>query len=236
MGGENAGVAGLDDYGRGSSPRGRGKHHYHPKSPSETRLIPAWAGKTADLERNPELEGAHPRVGGENHVARGCPIDGEGSSPRGRGKPFPAPSGTQTFGLIPAWAGKTCGGALARCCVRAHPRVGGENRWRELPDLYSHGSSPRGRGKLARRGSTPRRRGLIPAWAGKTAWRGTYESTGEAHPRVGGENPATVIVRPWPSGSSPRGRGKRAVEHKTNHQSGLIPAWAGKTLSASYTI
>ena len=209
MGGENAGVAGLDDYGRGSSPRGRGKHHYHPKSPSETRLIPAWAGKTADLERNPELEGAHPRVGGENHVARGCPIDGEGSSPRGRGKPFPAPSGTQTFGLIPAWAGKTCGGALARCCVRAHPRVGGENRWRELPDLYSHGSSPRGRGKLARRWSTPRRRGLIPAWAGKTH----YDCSGLTQA----------------AGSSPRGRGK--LRHFLSSLIGyrLIPAWAGKT-------
>ena len=209
MGGENAGVAGLDDYGRGSSPRGRGKHHYHPKSPSETRLIPAWAGKTADLERNPELEGAHPRVGGENHVARGCPIDGEGSSPRGRGKPFPAPSGTQTFGLIPAWAGKTCGGALARCCVRAHPRVGGENRWRELPDLYSHGSSPRGRGKLARRGSTPRRRGLLPAWAGKTH----YDCSGLTQA----------------AGSSPRGRGK--LRHFLSSLIGyrLIPAWAGKT-------
>ena len=193
----------------GSSPRGRGKHSNHFLGTPKKGLIPARAGKTCMASVQSSLTGAHPRVGGENHVARGCPIDGEGSSPRGRGKPFPAPSGTQTFGLIPAWAGKTCGGALARCCVRAHPRVGGENRWRELPDLYSHGSSPRGRGKLARRGSTPRRRGLIPAWAGKTH----YDCSGLTQA----------------AGSSPRGRGK--LRHFLSSLIGyrLIPAWAGKT-------
>ena len=50
VGGENAGVAGLDDYGRGSSPRGRGKRMPSGPPLAILRLIPAWAGKTGSSE------------------------------------------------------------------------------------------------------------------------------------------------------------------------------------------
>ena len=91
---------------------------------------------------------------------------------------------------------------------KAHPRVGGENDF-DIEALASAlGSSPRGRGKRlggdasnASWGSSPRgrgkrradepprrRRGLIPAWAGKTSRRASSRVMASAHPRVGGEN------------------------------------------------
>ena len=112
---------------------------------------------------------------------------------------------------------------------RAHPRVGGENP-SEVQFLESRaGSSPRGRGKLPvfRPVSLPD--GLIPAWAGKTSWDPGRCGRCAAHPRVGGENRSRSVVPFARAGSSPRGRGKRHPPGGCMRQSGLIPAWAGKT-------
>ena len=70
------------------------------------------------------------------------------------------------------------------------------------------GSSPRGRGKLRARGVGHGRRGLIPAWAGKTRVVRSGDSSAGAHPRVGGENLEGALRAALPHGSSPRGRGK----------------------------
>ena len=94
------------------------------------------------------------------------------------------------------------------------------------------GSSPRGRGKPACSDQRCRGRGLIPAWAGKTGCRCLYTPTGQAHPRVGGENTQGGDPGSLSWGSSPRGRGKRAVDVFTHPLARLIPAWAGKTLRA----
>ena len=49
-------------------------------------LIPAWAGKTRNPPDRRNVDTAHPRVGGENGVARLAYRMSTGSSPRGRGK------------------------------------------------------------------------------------------------------------------------------------------------------
>ena len=55
-----------------------------------------------------------------------------------------------------------------------------------------------------------------------------------AHPRVGGENSVWGrAVRPVP-GSSPRGRGKPCLHMAVSVSSGLIPAWAGKTVMRTF--
>ena len=91
------------------------------------------------------------------------------------------------------------------------------------------GSSPRGRGKRQNRVTSPRLDGLIPAWAGKTAWQSWTWTGSSAHPRVGGENSAACMASADAGGSSPRGRGKLPPSICPHHESGLIPAWAGKT-------
>ena len=70
----------------GSSPRMRGKPHGQSSLRSRRRLIPAYAGKTADKHSPTLLHGAHPRVCGENaRFARWVQVE-PGSSPRMRGK------------------------------------------------------------------------------------------------------------------------------------------------------
>ena len=172
-------------------------------------LIPAWAGKTVNINANDYVSRAHPRVGGENAQGVVKEIEYSGSSPRGRGKRWPLRTDENPAGLIPAWAGKTRSAASHRDSRRAHPRVGGENSEGLTPTFARTGSSPRGRGKRSYGEAGSTWDGLIPAWAGKThhgcfafcvcvglipAWAGkTIRHRGEpvadgAHPRVGGEN------------------------------------------------
>ena len=172
-------------------------------------LIPAWAGKTAGPGRSASRPGAHPRVGGENMAMASSSSTMRGSSPRGRGKPSVRLRKCTPRGLIPGWAGKTTAARLCPKNDRAHPRVGGENSSHALATSSASGSSPRGRGKRRRHRRRGGARGLIPAWAGKTAIVSLISKPASAHPRVGGENRLGVATRISKQGSSPRGRGKR---------------------------
>ena len=172
---------------------------------------------------------AHPRVGGENQCSHGLVEPGEGSSPRGRGKPQVFDCHWSFSGLIPAWAGKTRARGRRYPHSRAHPRVGGENAFWRWACVGQAGSSPRGRGKLHQLTNRIKAGGLIPAWAGKTRFGVGLASGRRAHPRVGGENVKSDSWTSLTSGSSPRGRGKPTTPAANPAPSRLIPAWAGKT-------
>ena len=131
----------------GSSPRGRGKLQSSRPLGRYRRLIPAWAGKTGEVERGRTGTTAHPRVGGENETDAGTEIEARGSSPRGRGKQPLMQRHHERIGLIPAWAGKTQFLKKNADECRAHPRVGGENIKVAAVSVGERGSSPRGRGK-----------------------------------------------------------------------------------------
>ena len=108
--------------------------------------------------------------------------------------------------------------------------MGGENPYSSTRFHRYWGSSPRGRGKHVAEHLRSTRRGLIPAWAGKTPQAPTTATCSGAHPRVGGENAwlnSWAVISP---GSSPRGRGKLALAAPPPGVVRLIPAWAGKTL------
>ena len=188
VGGENPDDTGRVCQGRGSSPRGRGKHVTARCERRVDGLIPAWAGKTWLRLLRAVILPAHPRVGGENKLALITDHTSLGSSPRGRGKPHGAGPARRRRRLIPAWAGKTV--PHSQCPRRngAHPRVGGENCTRGGSVTGSNGSSPRGRGKLKPLHRPTRPIRLIPAWAGKTAGKTSPTCPRWAHPRVGGEN------------------------------------------------
>ena len=112
---------------RGSSPLTRGKHGLGLGLVGGHGLIPAHAGKTADLERNPELEGAHPRSRGENLYVDVVPSMKGGSSPLTRGKLHAELLTQVDNGLIPAHAGKTAPRSPRSRPAPAHPRSRGEN-------------------------------------------------------------------------------------------------------------
>ena len=87
-GGENPSVACSFTASVGSSPRGRGKPYGSHTLAVLPGLIPARAGKTGRSGYRAPGGWAHPRAGGENASAVGVGSPLEGSSPRGRGKPF----------------------------------------------------------------------------------------------------------------------------------------------------
>ena len=88
VGGENQTVYKQLSQWSGSSPRGRGKQQGGPGDRCGRRLIPAWAGKTPGPWSLACSRSAHPRVGGENGGLLEGDVQGQGSSPRGRGKHF----------------------------------------------------------------------------------------------------------------------------------------------------
>ena len=208
-GGENiaALVAGLVYFG--SSPRGRGKLVLACNREPELGLIPARAGKTAQVVRITFVSTAHPRAGGENRRTTSRPRQQSGSSPRGRGKPGNHRLLRREPGLIPARAGKTARCPHGACSAAAHPRAGGENVIASSLEQYT--------------------RRLIPARAGKTRRNRPPRLTTRAHPRAGGENDCSRSAAALTAGSSPRGRGKPCIRRMRAGIRRLIPARAGKT-------
>ena len=115
----------------------------------------------------------------------------------------------------------------------AHPRSRGENGAWCGRRVFSMGSSPLTRGKLAPPSGRGHHGGLIPAHAGKTT-RGRGQSrSGSAHPRSRGENRRRYPDSCRPQGSSPLTRGKRRCRGGNRGHERLIPAHAGKTVAKS---
>ena len=85
----------------------------------------------------------------------------------------------------------------------------------------------RGKPRIPRRQGEHRRN--IPAYAGKTPWRGVGDPPNQEHPRVCGENRCGSMQLLPLGGTSPRMRGKRESPERNGHQCGNIPAYAGKT-------
>ena len=111
----------------------------------------------------------------------------------------------------------------------AHPRSRGENGAWCGRRVFSMGSSPLTRGKLAPPSGRGHHGGLIPAHAGKTT-RGRGQSrSGSAHPRSRGENFGPSFEGCSRTGSSPLTRGKLGGDKLVGVLSRLIPAHAGKT-------
>ena len=156
-----------------------------------------------------------------------------GSSPRGRGKRGPDHRIICQRGLIPARAGKTRDHGTRHDQRAAHPRAGGENNSGPTRRSARMGSSPRGRGKLTLTDTLTKLPGLIPARAGKTALSPPMGWNSTAHPRAGGENSTVERLSLSYSGSSPRGRGKRARIVGRSAGVRLIPARAGKTTTST---
>ncbi len=109
-------------------------------------LIPARAGNTYPVLPNRNYTGAHPRSRGEHSRSLSSHSARRGSSPLARGTHRGTLSGQARIGLIPARAGNTGIGGLARTRRWAHPRSRGEHVVRVLRFPSNAGSSPLARG------------------------------------------------------------------------------------------
>ena len=182
MGGEKTRKRGKQHENLGSPPRGRGKASAGNARQPNTRITPAWAGKSPYCSSFYRSHGDHPRVGGEKHLGKPSEVKRRGSPPRGRGKVPLARHFVHGDGITPAWAGKSPG--PPRCPQRAqdHPRVGGEKQMPRRPARF--------------------RPGITPAWAGKRLKRSHRSGI-----FISGPIPFhSVLHRPAGSGSSRAGR------------------------------
>ena len=176
----------------------------------------------------------HPRVCGEHLAVRTLRQNSPGSSPRMRGTHGIPGRCRSDDGIIPAYAGNTQVHMAGRVPLWDHPRVCGEHNMSRAGLAVNQGSSPRMRGTLDQ--CTPQRQnhGIIPAYAGNTGASSVSDSSRKDHPRVCGEH---GLGRPqWRVnvGSSPRMRGTLCDQGQHGRLYGIIPAYAGNTLTLSY--
>ena len=154
-----------------------------------------------------------------------------GSSPRMRGAPGGSLSSLILIGIIPAYAGSTRLRAMPAGARRDHPRVCGEHAPASTRRLVARGSSPRMRGAHTTGADNSFSDGIIPAYAGSTSERPSCRCRTWDHPRVCGEHRLSW-VSPWRLlGSSPRMRGAQRLGALPLVDYGIIPAYAGSTVS-----
>ena len=105
----------------------------------------------------------------------------------------------------------------------------GEKPGKNNGDLEQLGSPPRMRGKIYGKPAGKCRRGITPAYAGKSALRQRLPVAGEDHPRVCGEKSIPASSMDTFHGSPPRMRGKARVCHLSRGWVRITPAYAGKS-------
>ena len=107
--GEHRQVEGLTGRQEGSSPRMRGAPTRRSALIAGGRIIPAYAGSTSCLANILWGASDHPRVCGEHPRERATRGRVKGSSPRMRGARVVFMGSSFLPGIIPAYAGSTCG-------------------------------------------------------------------------------------------------------------------------------
>ena len=136
-------------------------------------------------------------------------------------------------GIIPAYAGNTADDHKQDRFRRDHPRVCGEHLAHERvpPELF--GSSPRMRGTQIPPLQGVFSFGIIPAYAGNTPVHNSLATRRRDHPRVCGEHHHQALPKWLAEGSSPRMRGTLLIMTNQRKHDGIIPAYAGNTISRS---
>ena len=132
----------------GSPPRMRGKDPEPPSVGQHFGITPAYAGKSSAQVNVKAVKEDHPRVCGEKGVTKMFLCGVQGSPPRMRGKVFRAAEKTGTFGITPAYAGKSHPSDHPVNVVKDHPRVCGEKQAVHSTWSAAPGSPPRMRGKV----------------------------------------------------------------------------------------
>ena len=133
--------------------------------------------------------------------------------------------------IIPAYAGSTGRRATQPRPKPDHPRIRGEHTPRSTKRPRRRGSSPHTRGAPALRPVHGRRPGIIPAYAGSTKKERMVADEAKDHPRIRGEHSLAPPTDRGSTGSSPHTRGARSGSPGDTRTPGIIPAYAGSTLS-----
>ena len=132
-------------------------------------------------------------------------------------------------GITPAYAGKSVSRLLRKASLWDHPRVCGEKPRSAHQRARLWGSPPRMRGKVSPGSSERRACGITPAYAGKSREVLINVPGSGDHPRVCGEKDQVKSMSTEDVGSPPRMRGKESLHTPTCRNTGITPAYAGKS-------
>ena len=154
----------------GSSPHSRGTQISDVSSMTLARIIPAFAGNTPQGLRHPFRRWDHPRIRGEHKFGTLSKKKTSGSSPHSRGTLQKAIWYINRSRIIPAFAGNTSKGQNLRMRRWDHPRIRGEHERTSAYGDMNEGSSPHSRGTRVLHRRRLRAFGIIPAFAGNTAF------------------------------------------------------------------
>ena len=215
--------------GSGSSPHTRGARRRPSRRLVRRGIIPAYAGSTRYRVSPSSRMKDHPRIRGEHPRSCSTVAVSLGSSPHTRGAPTCVGGVSQAVGIIPAYAGSTSLDICRKKPTSDHPRIRGEHKLERVARNCQNGSSPHTRGAPPEPPSRPRRRRIIPAYAGSTASPPCRRSAAMDHPRIRGEHFIKYGIIPSSEGSSPHTRGARRSRARTSWAAGIIPAYAGST-------
>ena len=175
----------------------------------QSRITPAYTGKTNAYGSFLTDVKDHPRVYGEN-VLNGI-------------------TGALGSRITPAYTGKTLSSWGTPPKAQDHPRVYGENPGGLPPLTPDTGSPPRIRGKPTDGHKPFALARITPAYTGKTAYPHLCFLLWEDHPRVYGENAPTSPSSAPATGSPPRIRGKLSGCPADMNHDRITPAYTGKT-------
>ena len=136
-------------------------------------------------------------------------------------------------GIIPAYAGNTSRHPVSWSVGGDHPRICGEHLERALTASAASGSSPHMRGTHIQLWFPPADMGIIPAYAGNTDMYARFSPFAWDHPRICGEHVGQRLLAQAAGGSSPHMRGTPPWSPQTHGLEGIIPAYAGNTLTVT---
>ena len=207
----------------------RGKADSRPVSRLRAGIIPAYAVISKCLRQNTRISVNRPRVCGEKFVADLKPMDQAGSPPRMRGKGDDTIQTDSDRGITPAYAGKSTISDFLTTGTRDHPRVCGEKVLLPFSNPERKGSPPRMRGKAFFSGTGIFSPGITPAYAGKSPGAAFRVIIPKDHPRVCGEKLSSWNFVLDIMGSPPRMRGKASGCQRAKLDTGITPAYAGKS-------
>ena len=166
--GEKSGLGTRTFSNPGSPPRMRGKAHFAVCPERHAGITPAYAGKSSTDHSFRQPSRDHPRVCGEKMQKFWKRVRRWGSPPRMRGKGCGVKPDVFSFGITPAYAGKSVLDHSAAPAPRDHPRVCGEKLQSVLFFGVIAGSPPRMRGKGPAAHKSGRSARITPAYAGKS--------------------------------------------------------------------
>ena len=131
--------------------------------------------------------------------------------------------------ITPAYAGKRFPTSCRCSAVQDHPRLCGE----KIPEIVQHikdkGSPPPMRGKASGTFKSLFSSGITPAYAGKRGLCHYDTSRHKDHPRLCGEKTQGFQIHIADEGSPPPMRGKVDPFRHRCRQTGITPAYAGKS-------